>query len=440
MAKLCLIEDDPIMGESLCYRFDLEGFEYDWHRSAESALAAIGREDYAVVVSDICLPDLSGEVLYAELQERGLVPPPTLFITGYGSIDQAVRLLRLGAHDYLTKPFDLDELIDKVRTLWQVDGAALTVAAAPALGVSVVMRRIEAMLPRLAGYNTTILVTGESGVGKEHVARAIHAHGSGERPFVAINCGAVTESLLEAELFGYEKGAFTGANRSRRGLFEQAHGGTLFLDEVGEMSPAMQVKVLRAIQERQIVRVGGESPIPVDLRLVCATNRDLARMVAEGDFREDLYYRINVVHLRIPPLRARKEDIIWFAQQFIDGFSQRMGNDFHLLPSAQQALLLHDWPGNLRELNHQIERACLLAAGSAIGPEMVGEAQEAAWLEEPGDLPVEEATTLKAYLGLIEQEYIAQALERHGHQIAECAAFLGISRKNLWEKMKKYGL
>lgn len=432
--SICLIEDDPIMGESLCDRFTIEAYAFDWHRNAESALASLGHRRYDIAISDIRLPDLSGVELFERLLAQGSNLPPFIFVTGFGTIDQAVGLLKLGAADYVTKPFDLDALMEKVKTLTAAVGAPI----AGGLGVSEAMRKIAETLPRLARHAGSVLITGESGVGKECVAQAMHAlaHPDGNAPFIAVNCGAVTEGLLEAELFGHEAGAFTGAVRTRRGVFEQANGGTLFLDEVGEMPLSMQVKLLRAIQDRRIVRVGGEVPIPVELRLVCATHRDLRRLVEEGAFREDLYYRINVINLKIPPLRERRDDILWLARKFLDDCAARQGSGRRvLLPAAQQALLAYPWPGNIRELMHAIERACILTGADLLGPEAFF--SEDAIATAPS---VESPEHLCTYLEECERAYIRRMLDLEDGQIARTAARLGISRKNLWEKMKKLGI
>ncbi len=427
---VCLVEDDRIMGESLCDRLELEGFRHEWHKTAASALASIGRKRFAVVVSDVRLPDLGGDELFARLREEHQALPPFIFITGFGSIDRAVQLLKLGAADYITKPFDIECMIEKVRAL-----AGARPAAHPenCLGVSPGVRRIEEMLPRIARHAGTLLITGESGVGKERVALEFHrlARDGDKCPFVAVNCGAVTETLFEAELFGHEKGAFTGATRTKKGFFEQAHCGTLFLDEIGEMPLAMQVKLLRAVQGRRIVRVGGEQSIEVDLRLVCATNRDLKKLVEEGRFREDLYYRVNVIQLRIPPLRERKEDIIWLARRMLDEVcAQQGGGRRSLSARAEQALLEYPWPGNVRELKHCIERACIISAREALEP--------ADFFEEGTPaLQRECATSLEGHLQECERSYISRALERTDWHIARTAEQLGISRKNLWEKMRR---
>ena len=441
---LCLIEDDEIMGESLYDRFALEGLCVDWHRTGAEALRALTDKNYDLVVSDIHLPDLDGEELFEKLLAEKRALPPFIFITGYASIDRAVRLLKHGAADYISKPFDLDQLVEKVCQLCPLPQAATpTDKNLHKLGVSPAMRNIEESIPRLARLANIVLITGESGVGKEHVAQLIHRHtreGVKEKPFVAVNCGAITETLLESELFGYEKGAFTGAVRTRKGVFEQAHGGTLILDEIGEMPLSMQVKLLRAIQERHVVRVGGETPIPVDVHLICATNRDLKKMVEDGAFREDLYYRIHVIRLRIPPLRERKEDILWFAQQFLRQCAAQHCDETHFIPPlTERALLDYPWPGNLRELKHSIERACILSPDSALEPDAFFDDGSSSQQRDKGTDSGEIAgdSSLSAYLRDCERKFILQVLERNQWHFGHTSASLGISRKNLWEKMKK---
>ena len=438
--RICLIEDDAIMGEALLDRFTIEGFDCDCYPTGRSALLALKRKRYDAVICDIQLPDLNGEDLFVQLNESERELPPFVFITGYGAVDRAVRLLKLGAYDYLTKPLDIHALLQTVRDL-------CTRARPPAsgehtLGISSAMRAIEAMLPRLASGKTgSILITGESGVGKEAVAQTLHRLGDpgGQQPFVAVNCGALTETLLEAELFGYTKGAFTGAVRDKKGVFEQADGGTLFRDEIGEMSPVMQVKLLRAIQERTIVRVGAETPIAVSIRLVCATHQDFKKMVEAGRFREDLYYRIHVVHLHIPPLRERKDDILWLARRLLEARAvdgdHASASPRSLSRAAEQALLDYPWPGNIRELKHCLERACILStkpvlsAETLFGPIGDGDHGEAS--------PTEPIDSLNDYLQACERKYIEEALAIHNRRIGDTAASLGISRKNLWQKMKK---
>jgi DNA-binding NtrC family response regulator len=437
--RLCLIEDDVIMGESLCDRFTLEGLTFDWHRDGHSAMRSIGRESYSAIISDVRLPDVDGEDLLRTLLATGVRLPPFLFITAYGSVDRAVEAVKLGAADYITKPFDIEQLIEKTRDLIGAPRLRTSDDSGDAvLGVSPAMRRIEELLPRLASHGDTVLITGESGVGKERVAQLLHTlhPGLAGRPFVAVNCSALTESLLESELFGHERGAFTGAGRSRRGLFEQAEGGTLFLDEIGDMSPLMQAKLLRAIQERQIMRVGGERAIAVKLRLICATNKNLRQLVEQGRFREDLFYRVNVIQLRVPPLRERQDDVLWLARRFLAECAGASAQPRRMSPQAESALLRYHWPGNVRELKHAVERACILALGLLIQP---WDLFQSDGLQDQADGPIPD-TTLAAYLRDCEREFILRALEEHQWRVTETADALGISRKNLWEKLRKLGI
>ncbi|MEO8655330.1 MAG: sigma-54 dependent transcriptional regulator [Ramlibacter sp.] len=430
--RLCLIEDDEIMGESLAERFGLEGLSYDWYRVGNDALAALREQAYALVISDIRLPDIAGDALFNLLLDEHTSLPPFIFITGHGDIDTAVSLLKKGANDYITKPFDLDALIDKIQAIFTA-GSELGPGG---LGTSLAMRRIEAMLARVAGSAASVLITGESGVGKERVAQALHQLTGASSPFIAVNCGALTETLLEAELFGHEKGAFTGAYRTKKGVFEQANGGTLFLDEIGDMPLSMQIKLLRVLQERRIVRVGGETPIDVDIRLVCATHQILQERVASGAFREDLYYRINVVELRIPPLRERLEDILPLARALLAEIAAANGNaPPNLTPAAEHALKAYPWPGNIRELKNALERASLMSNGRSISHDLLFD-RPAPKLGGNQDV----ASSLRDYLNECERDFIVRALGSCHWQIQSCADSLGISRKNLWEKMRKLGI
>jgi DNA-binding NtrC family response regulator len=432
--RICLVEDDDIMGEALVDRFAVEGFECDWFRTGAAARQALERKRYDVVVSDIRLPDASGEEIFLDLRNARSEMPPYLFITGYGTIESAVRLLKMGAADYLTKPLDVGSLLEKVRALCA--RGRPSAGTEPSLGVSEAMRNIEAMLPRFANSTANVLLTGESGVGKEQVARALHRARDPESrtAFVSVNCGALTESLLEAELFGHTRGSFTGASRDRKGYLEQAQGGTLFLDEIGDMPLPMQVKLLRALQERRIVRVGGETEIPVDFHLICATHRDLKALVESGEFRDDLFYRIHVIEVHIPPLRDRKDDILWLADRMLEAGAAGAHAPKHTLSSAaEKALLEYPWPGNARELRNLLERACVVSTGLALTPEILfGK-----------ELPMQagaEFDSLEEYLRSCERRYIEQSLRAKGGRIGDTAASLGISRKNLWEKMRKLKL
>ncbi|MEW6025397.1 MAG: sigma-54 dependent transcriptional regulator [Pseudomonadota bacterium] len=429
--RILLIEDDPIMGESLMDRFELEGMLADWAQTGAEGRRRLESRTYGVVLSDIRLPDMGGDALF--LEQAGSLPavPSWLFITGYGAVDQAVRLLKNGAADYIAKPFELDALIDKLRRHLAIAAPRPAVEADVLdLGISPALRRIEAQLPRIAAQARTLLITGESGVGKEMVARAFHRltpEGEGS-PFIAVNCAAIPETLLEAELFGHEKGAFTGASRLRRGVFEQADGGTLFLDEIGDMPLAMQAKLLRVLQERRVTRLGGEKSVPVDLRLVSATHQDLKKLVTLGRFREDLYYRLDVIHVHIPPLRQRREDILWLARRFLE----EVAPGKRLTADAEQAVVTHDWPGNARELKHAIERGAILASGPLLGPAALFGTED-----EASELP---RASLAEFVAESEKRYISKALADHDGHIGRTAGALGISRKNLWEKMRKLGL
>lgn len=432
--RLCLIEDDEIVGEALADRFELEGYACDWFRTGAEALLEMPRRHYDLVLSDIHLPDLSGEALFTSLSREIAPLPPYLFITGYGEIDQAVRLLKLGATDYITKPFEIETLLEKVRGL---TGAAASDGRGAQLGTSPVMRQLDAALVKLGPTSSNVLITGEQGVGKERLAFALHRHRytDGSRPFIALNCGAFAESALEAELFGQEKPGPNGAIHMRKGVFELADGGTLFLDEIGDMPPSLQGRLLRAIQERMVVRIGGEKRVPVDLRIVCATQQDLKQMAERGEFREELYYYINVVRLHVPPLRERKEDILWLAQRFLDGHArQRRTCAKSLSARAERVMLDYPWPGNVRELKSVIERACLLGAKGTLQPESLFE-------EIPPAIDTT-SETLDEHLKIFERQYILRVLATHeGHgRITRAAATLGISRKNLWERMKRLGI
>ena len=437
LPRLCLVEDDEIMGESLVQLFRLEGFDVEWCRTAAKAAAAIESSRFAIVVSDIRLPDRDGGELFLELKERHPRLPPFLFMTAYGTIARAVDLLKAGAADYVTKPFDVDVLVQKVRGL--ADGyGGVDGNADDSLGISAAMRRIAESLPRLARHAAALLITGESGVGKEHVAQLFHSHAAGgDSKFIAVNCASIPESLMEAELFGYEKGAFTGAVKAKRGYFELAHEGTLFLDEIGEMPLSMQAKLLRILQERKFVRLGGETPVTSNFRLVCATHRDLKTMVEAGQFREDLYYRIHVIHLHIPPLRERLDDIRWFVRHFVEEFNRQHPEEARRLdPRTEQALMNYGWPGNVRELQHAVERACILSSGPLLGAEaFFGGSRD-------GEIAARqfESESLTEYLMACERDYLSLILERHGGHMTRAAEALGITRKTLWEKLRRLGI
>ncbi len=444
MPQLLLIEDDAIMGESLLDRFELEGFGVQWSRSLEQAAALLDASPFDAVVSDVRLPDGSGERFFESWLPTAAPAPPWLFITAFASVDRAVAMLQAGARDYVTKPFDIAELVHKVRTAVGVPDDVIPASDAVAdadaddctLGTSAVMRGLALKAGRVAARARTALITGESGAGKEVLAREIHAlaHPQTGAPFVAVNCGAIPDTLIEAALFGHERGAFTGADRQRRGYVEQAHGGTLFLDEIAELTPAMQVRLLRVLQDRQVQRLGSEALLSIDVRVICATHRDLQQLVQQGRFREDLYYRIHVVHLRVPPLRERPDDVLWLAQRFLlDQARQRSEAPRRLTAAARAALLGHAWPGNVRELHNRIECAWVMSER--------GEVDAADLFEERlAPAPAAGLPTLETFVADAEKEYLAAMLARFDGRVGLAAQALGISRKTLWEKSKRYAL
>jgi DNA-binding NtrC family response regulator len=441
--RIHLIEDDPLMGESLAERLQLEGFECQWSQRGGAALAAAerGSKPPDAVVSDIRLPDVEGTELMQQLpvawRER-----PWIFITGFGTAAQRESLLARGATDFFTKPLDMDRLIARLRALDPLPAPSASSAECCTLGVSGEIRRLHGMVTRLGGHWESVLITGESGAGKEVLARCLHdaTVGAGA-PFVAVNAASLPESLIEAELFGYEKGAFTGATRTHRGKFEQAQGGTLFLDEIGDMPQALQARLLRVLQDRKVTRLGSEQALPVQVRLIFATHKRLNDEVRAGRFREDLYYRINVVHLRVPPLRERPEDVSWLAQNFVDAWNAAHPDAPRTLSAeAEQALMRYSWPGNVRELRNAIERACLLSEGELIQPRALRDDIEteddmAVEVQPDGAMP-----RLEEFMRAQEREFIRQALQRNDYQIGITADALGISRKSLWERMKRLAI
>jgi len=437
-SRICLVEDDPIMGESMVERFQLEGYSVDWHTKATSALEAIPRREYAVVVSDVRLPDFSGDDLYTRLLASMVDVPPFVLVTAYASIDRAVEMLKAGVADYVTKPFDISGLIQKIQTLAEHSIPEAAVPSHGPLGVSATMQKLAEIVPRVAKRASSILINGESGSGKEVLARYIHdVAGEGKNePFIAVNCGAIPETLMESEFFGYERGAFTGAERQRRGLFEQADGGTLFLDEIGDLPLSMQVKLLRVLQEKQVRRIGGDRNVASNFRLVCATHIDLSALVENRRFREDLFYRLNVVTLRVPPLRERTTDILWIARKFLMSYATANKEAQKALhPATEAALVAFRWPGNVRELRNRLERACLMNGSRLLMPtDVFPEAVPDAGEPDSCD----ECQPLSLYLQRCETLYIRGALLEHCGRIAETASALGISRKSLWERMRRY--
>ena len=426
-----LVEDDRIMGESLVQRLALEGVAVKWWQRGREAAAALPDCRLEAVVCDIRLPDLDGETLF---RQSGQAPgaPPFLFITGHADIDQAVRLMRAGAADYVTKPFEMDDFLARLGDLIRPHGEP----AASVLGASRAMHDVESLLRRLARVRSNVLITGETGTGKEVAARFLHAAAHADLPFMAVNCGAIPGDLMESELFGHERGAFTGATKRHLGYAERAGEGTLFLDEIAELRPELQVKLLRLIEDRTFHRVGGEHPLPFRGRLVAATNGDLGSLVASGRFREDLYYRINVVAVRMPPLRDRSDDVPWLMERFFAEFSAEVDTDLRGVGAhAEEAARLHPWPGNVRELRNRMERAVALGLGPWISPADLfpeTDARSHGGADRLGSL---EDARQDA-----ERRHILRALQATDGEIGAAAALLGIGRTTLWEKMRRLAI
>ena len=442
--QVLLVEDDEIMRLSLEDRLRLENIPVCAVADLGGARKELAKGNVDLVITDIRLPDGTGIELFDEISNHypGI---PVILMTAYGDISDAVALVKAGALDYLTKPFDIGDFINKVeRHLSRIADAHLTMdgaddnesfkAGAGRLGKSPSMRKIEKLVARLSGSDSSILITGESGVGKEVVATLIH-HNSTRKlgPMVKVNCAALSSNLIESELFGHEKGAFTGAAKQRIGRFEQAQGGTIFLDEIAEVSPDIQVKLLRVLQEREIERVGGVESIPLDVRVIAATQADLDESIKSHEFRSDLYWRLNVIHVNIPPLRERREDIVYLARLFASEQAAKTESKIKgLSKEAERQLQAMSFPGNVRELKNIIERAVALCDAPWISLSEL--------LIQDRDNDDISTTTLRQSIEDAEQKAILKALAENDYIIHQAADALGISRKNLWEKMKRYDI
>ena len=453
--ELLIVDDEAGIVEMLSIVFKNEGYRVTTARSCTEGLALLEASRPDLVLTDVKMPDGSGfEILK---RSRELAPSvPVVMITAYTTTKTAIEALKSGAYDYISKPFDVEEMKHVVaRALERKRLAEENVALKEQIekathgvvGVSRKMRTLLDLVDRIGKTSSTVLVSGESGTGKELIARAIHdASARAPRPFVSINCGAMPESLLESELFGHEKGAFTGAIKEKKGLFQEAEGGTLFLDEIGETSLTMQVKLLRALQERVIRRVGGNAEEPVDVRIICATNKDLAKKVADGGFREDLFYRINVIPLPIPPLRDRREDIAYLVRHFLRKVAREQGmSEKKISTEAMRLLEAHGWPGNVRELENLIERTVALEPSDVITTGSLPES----FLHPAGvppavslegiDLP-SEGIDLERYLEWLGKRLMQQALERTSGVQIRAAELLRMSERSFRYYAKKYGI
>jgi DNA-binding NtrC family response regulator len=435
-----VVEDDALMRSFIADVLDGAGYRVEVAGDAEAALALLGREPFDLVITDLKMPGLDG----LELLRRGKAVRADsrwVMITAHGSVGTAVDAMKAGASDFLLKPFGSPEELRLVarRVMREAETETRVGLLAEEVGrdfppeglifVGAAMEALRSPVREVAPTTATVLLTGASGTGKEVIARVIHAWSPRrERPFVPVHCAALAESLLESELFGHERGAFTGASAARKGRFEMADGGTLFLDEVGEIAPSVQVKLLRVLQERVVERVGGGRPVPVDVRVIAATNRDLRTMVAEGAFREDLYYRINVFPLRLPSLAERPDAILPLAGHFLARYAARFGKKVdRFSEAAREGLLRYGWPGNIRELQNVVERAVILARGAI----------------ELGDLNLERREPCPPAEGVlkdIERETIDRVLRESGGNRRRAAEALGISLRTLQYRIKEYGL
>ena len=430
-----------------------EGFQVLTAGSGSEALAVLREAEIDLVLTDMKMPGMDGIELLTAIKETD-PDLPVIVMTAFGTVDRAVEAMKLGAFDYLTKPFENKELLVTVAKALELSrlirqNQLLRRQVAQRFGMDNVVGRSKQMMEvyriieKVAPTKATVLISGESGTGKELVARAIHRRSEREsKPFVSVNCSALTETLLESELFGHEKGAFTGAVAARKGRFELADGGSLFLDEIGHTSPALQVKLLRVVQERAFERVGGTRTIKVDVRLITASNRDLKAEVEAGRFQEDLYYRLNVVHIQLPPLRERADDIPLLAAHFLEKYRTELGQGgLEFEPEVIKALSSYPWPGNVRELENVVERAVVLASGPRIrAVDLPAEVRGAGLGQLDLDHFVASGTPLPETLEQLEQYLIRQALARADNVQARAAEILGISKSNLQHKLKKYHL
>ncbi len=446
--RTLLVEDEANMVRTLSRILERKGYRVDAAANGDEALRKLEAAPYDLVITDLNMPVMDGMQLLREMDARRL-RPATIVLTGHGTVHSAVEAMKLGAGDYIIKPCDPEELllvagrlvelgrlrreiVDLRRELGKFERFGEIIGASPE------MKKIYAVVDAVSRNKSNVLLSGENGTGKELVARTIHKRGPlRERPFLAINCGALSESLLDSQLFGHLKGAFTGAISNHEGLFQAAEGGTLFLDEVAEVPPALQVKFLRAIQEKEVTPLGSTRPVPVDVRIIAATNRDLEEAVASGAFRADLFYRLNVVPIHLPPLRERRGDLVPLIEHFVQEFSKSYGVEpKRLAPEALAVMQRYEWPGNIRELQNAIERAFALSSSPVIGlddlPTAIVKGRSIAAIAESSvwPLPLEEA----------ERCNIEAALRLSNGNKNEAARILGIERQRLYRKIDKYGL
>jgi two-component system, NtrC family, response regulator AtoC len=452
--RILIVEDNELARTQLQKALAVDaGLHLETVSDGSKALPALLERNFSVVITDLRMPRVDGMQLIEEIQKRRL-PVTVIVTTGHGSIEQAVQAIRLGAYDFLSKPVDVDHLrLILQRALrereLQDEVASLRMQLQDRFSIQNIISKSPQMhaafelVSNLAQSNTTVLIEGETGTGKEMVARAIHEASYPRRtgPMVALNCAALPETLLESELFGHEKGAFTSAVNQRQGRFEMAHGGTLFLDEIGDVPASMQAKLLRVLQDRRFERVGGTQSIEVDVRVVAATNRSLLRLVRKGSFREDLYYRLNVVRIALPPLRERPEDIPLLATHFAQKYTPEGQKQRGISPEAMEELLNYRWPGNVRELENAIERACVTSRDEMIvvenlPPDLLTPLRSAESVQVDLSKPLLEL--LREMTATIEQQYIRKALKKARGSVSRCATICGLSRRSMTTKIAEH--
>jgi len=443
--KILIVEDDDIMRITVVDHLRHQGWEVHDCNNGSAALTALRQQYFDLIISDIRMPEMDGEQLLSAVKKFS---PSTemIMMTAHGSTQDAVNCLKNGAADYILKPFDLDDLTCRVQRLFHIQAVKARCVSLesncgqrqPLIGSSAPMQKLLNLISQVTQTDSTVLINGESGTGKELVAAAIHFESHrADKPYIRVNCAAIPEGLLESELFGHEKGSFTGADQAKVGKFELADQGTILLDEIGDLPLALQVKLLRVLQEREIERIGASQPIRINVRVLCATTKNLAEEVKQGRFREDLFYRLQVIPLIVPPLRDRHGDIAELIAYFLEYFGRERGQSFQLSNEAAEALQRYPFPGNVRELRNLIERITVLAPASEI---------------QLWDLPIEVRGTqvddcveegicqLSIAVEEAERKCILRALKKSSGNKTMAAEILGISRKNLWEKMKLYAL
>jgi len=443
MAKILIIDDEPAIRTALANILQDEGHQTTLCESGEEAIAQFAREEFDLIVLDLWLPGIDGMIVLERLRAAGA--PPVIVISGHGNVDSAVRATRLGAYDFLEKPLSLERVLLTVnhaladrKLREQVRDLRSRFALEEILiGESDVMKRLDEQIRSAAPSNSRVLITGENGSGKEIVARTLHrlSHRA-EQAFVDVNCAAIPKELIESELFGHRKGAFTGAIDDRKGKFELADGGTLFLDEIGDMSLEAQAKVLRVLQEQTFQKVGGQQAITVDVRVIAATNKELENEIAAGHFRSDLFYRLNVLPIEVPPLRARGNDVVVLAEYFLRRFAAETGMPKKRLSAgATSKLRAYHWPGNVRELRNVVERVAILTKGETIEAEDVQLGTRASVPAE-----VDGKLTLKEARDEFEKQYILSRLKEFAGNVSRTADALGVERSNLYRKLHAYGI